>query len=211
MWLILGLLWSGASAEVPPPDYRTALLERIEHETDRLLENGEPEQALAHVHRFRTQVTDDPRLAYEEALVLRHLERPKRAAKLLNEAIEGDPELAAAWYDLGEIRLIQGKLDEAQAAFVQATVLTEFHPHGWAGPYRLAEIAAFRGEADDFERQLEEALRRGFSFQRTVSGDARWAEFMKNPELASILRRLTTVYGEESVLESWRSPAPTAP
>jgi len=211
MWLILGLLSGGAHAELPPPDYRASLLDRIEHETDRLLENGEPEQALAHIRSFRSHLTDDPRLAYEEALVLRHLERPNQSVKLLKVALEGNPKLAAAWYDLGEIRLVQGKLDDAEAAFVKASALTESHPHGWAGPYRLAEIAGFRGSAEAFEHQLEEALRRGFSFQRTVLGDSRWAGFMQNPKLASILRRLTTVYGEESVLKSWMSLPPDSP
>ena len=63
----------GPILSAPAPGDRAALLDRIEQETDRLLENGEPEQALAHIREFRAEVADDPRLAYEEALVLRHL------------------------------------------------------------------------------------------------------------------------------------------
>jgi tetratricopeptide (TPR) repeat protein len=205
------LLFSAALAELPAPDYRAALLDRIEHETDRLLENGEPEQALAHIQEFRAEVADDPRLAYEEALVLRHLDRTREAAKLLALVLEGEPTLAAAWYDLGEIHLSKNELDLAEKAFTQAAALTADHPQGWAGPYRLAEIAGFQGDPEAFAGHLQEALRRGFSFQRTVAGDPRWGQFLENPDLAAILRQLTTVYGEEEVLESWSLPKPENP
>ncbi len=209
MWGLV--LISAALAELPAPDYRASLLDRIEHETDRLLENGEPEQALAHIREFRAEVADDPRLAYEEALVLRHLDRTGEAAKLLVVVLNEDPTLAAAWYDLGEIHLSKNALKKAKEAFNQAAALTENHPQGWAGPYRLAEIAGFQEDSEAFAGHLQEALRRGFSFQRTVAGDPRWSQFLENPALAAILRQLTTVYGEEEVLESWSVPAPEIP
>jgi tetratricopeptide (TPR) repeat protein len=209
MWAVF--LFSSALAEVPAPDYRAALLDRIEQETDRLLENGEPEQALAHIREFRAEVADDPRLAYEEALVLRHLDRTREAEKLLTVVLHGDPSLAAAWYDLGEIHLSKNALEEAEKAFQQAATLTADHPQGWAGPYRLAEIAGFRGDPEAFAGHLQEALRRGFSFQRTVAADPRWGAFLKNPALAAVLRQLTTVVGEEEVLESWSITEPENP
>ncbi len=209
MWGLV--LVSAALAELPAPDYRAALLDRIEHETDRLLENGEPEQALAHIREFRAEVADDPRLAYEEALVLRHLDRTREAAKLLALVLQRDPSLAAAWYDLGEIHLSKNALKKAEEAFTQASSLTADHPQGWAGPYRLAEIAGFREDPEAFAGHLQEALRRGFSFQRTVAGDPRWGQFLENPALAAVLRQLTTVYGEEEVLESWSIPKPENP
>lgn len=209
MWGVL--LFSTALAELPAPDYRAALLDRVEHETDRLLENGEPEQALAHIREFRAEVADDPRLAYEEALVLRHLDRTREAEKLLTVVLQGDPTLAAAWYDLGEIHLSKNRLDKARDAFTQATVLTADHPQGWAGPYRLAEIAGFQEDPEAFEGHLQVALRRGFSFQRTVAGDPRWGAFLEIPALATILRQLMTVVGEEEVLESWSTPGSEIP
>jgi len=198
-WLVfMGTAHSGVDA----PDYRLELLDRVERETQRLLESGKPEQALEHIQTFRKQVTDEPRLAYEESLVLRHLGRAQDALELLEITLSQDKTLAAAWYDLGELQLIDDKLEAAKSSFQHAADLTVEHPQGWAGPYRLAEVAGFQNNPADFGQHLEEALRRGFSMARTIQGDPRWTGFMQQEELAMILIRLATVYGEESVLES---------
>ncbi|MEE2750065.1 MAG: hypothetical protein VX519_01435 [Myxococcota bacterium] len=191
-----------AHSAVPAPDYRLELLARVELETHRLLESGKPQQALEHIQTFRKQVTDEPRLAYEESLVLRHLGRTADATQLLETTLSLDRTLAAAWYDLGELQLMDDKLETAKTSFQQAADLTVEHPQGWAGPYRLAEVAGFQNNPAEFEQHLEEALRRGFSMSRTIQGDPRWAAFMQQEALAVILIRLATVYGEESVLES---------
>ena len=198
-WLMLmGTAHSGVDA----PDYRLELLDRVERETHRLLESGKPEQALEHIQTFRKEVTDEPRIAYEESLVLRHLGRTQEAFKLLETTLAKDNTLAAAWYDLGELQLMDDKLETAKSSFQHAADLTAEHPQGWAGPYRLAEVAGFQNNPADFEQHLEEALRRGFSMSRTIQGDPRWTGFMQQEALAMILIRLATVYGEESVLES---------
>ena len=207
-WL---MCMGGAHGAVPAPDYRAELLSRVELETHRLLESGQAELALTHIQTFRKEVTDEPRLAYEESLVLRHMGRSQEALKLLEYTLSEDDTQAAAWYDLGELQLIGDDLEAAKAAFQKATELTEDHPQGWAGPYRLAEVAGFQKDADSFEQHLEEALRRGFSMSRTIQGDARWIQFMQQEALARILLRLATVYGEEAVIESLFSPTQKNP
>ncbi len=191
-----------AHPAVPAPDYRIELLDRVELETHRLLASGKPEQALEHIQTFRKQVTDEPRLAYEESLVLRHLGRAHDALQMLKYTLSQDETLAAAWYDLGELQLMDDDLEAARSSFQHATELTADHPQGWAGPYRLAEVAGFQKNAASFEHHLEEAFRRGFSMSRTIQGDPRWAAFMQQEALAIIIVRLATVYGEESVIES---------
>ena len=204
--ILLFLLWGTVRADAEPPDYAESLAIAAENEADQLLADGRLEEALTLVQAFQASVLEDPRIAYEEALILRHLDRNEEATVLLLEITAKHPDMAAPWYDLGEIHLSKGQMAQARTAFQEATNLTEEHPLGWAGPYRLAEVAAFQEDAQGFEASLREALRRGFSFSRTVGGDPRWSRFLAHPELGPILRQLATVYGEEAVLETWSSP-----
>lgn len=204
--ILLCLLWGTARADAEPPDYAESLAIAAEAEADQLLADGRLEEALTLVRAFRASVLEHPRIAYEEALILRHMDRADEAADLLLEVTTEHPDMAAPWYDLGEIYLSRGRMAEARAAFQEATRRTEEHPLGWAGPYRLAEVAAFEEDPQAFEAALREALRRGFSFSRTVGGDPRWAGFLAHPALGPILRQIVTVYGEEAVLETWSSP-----
>ena len=130
---------------------------------------------------------------------------------LLKSTLQKDGSLAAAWYDLGELQLMKNALEPAKESFQRATVLTADHPQGWAGPYRLAEVAGFQKDAIAFEHHLEEAFRRGFSMSRTIRGDPRWAVFMQQEALAAVLVKLATLYGEEAVLDSLLAPTQENP
>ena len=198
------LFWAAALAELPPPDYREAVLDAVESQADALIADGALDAALELVSSFREQVTEDGRLAYEEGLVLRLMGRQDEARAALELAVELSPELGYGWYDLGEVLLSSGDLEAARAAFQRASDLTEDHPQGWAGPFRLADLAGRDRDAEAFERWLKEALRRGFSF-RVVEADPTWAGFLDTPELADVLRTLATVYGNEQVIEAWEA------
>ncbi len=198
------LLWAVALAELPAPDYREAVLASVEAQADALIADQALEPALELVRTFRDQVTDDGRLAYEEGLVLRLMGRQDEAFDALQASVALSPDLGHAWYDLGEVLLARGDTPQAHAAFTRASDLTAEHPRGWAGPFRLAELAGRSGDANDFERWLKEALHRGFSF-RVVEADPTWAAFLDTPDLAGVLRRLATVYGNEDVLRTWEA------
>jgi tetratricopeptide (TPR) repeat protein len=136
-------------------------------------------------------------------LLLRLLGQPELAETQLQDAVARDPELAHAWYDLGELLLAQGDQTQALAAFEKSAALTETHPNGWAGPMRLAELSGIAGDAQGFDAHLKEALRRGFAF-RTVAYDPRWSAFLADPELGAVMARLMSVYGESELLEGWQ-------
>lgn len=135
--------------------------------------------------------------------MLRLLGQPELAETQLQDAVARDPELAHAWYDLGELLLAQGDQTQALAAFEKSAALTETHPNGWAGPMRLAELSGIAGDAQGFDAHLKEALRRGFAF-RTVAYDPRWSAFLADPELGAVMARLMSVYGESELLEGWQ-------
>ena len=202
--LLLAVLAGPAAAELPPPDYRAALVAAAEAEADALIGAGRLDEADRFVERFREGVTDDARLIYEAGLIRRLAGDPQGALGLLERAVERDPSLAYAWYDLGEVRLQGGDLAGAREAFERASAMSERHPKGWAGPFRLAELAGREGDAIGFERWLKEALRRGFSF-RTVLQDPTWRGFLGQPELGDVLRRMATVYGSEEVIDAWEA------
>jgi len=204
MLLALLVSLSAAQAELPAPDYREVLVAAAESEADALIAAGELEAALALVERFRAEVADHPRLVYEEGLVRRLSGDSDAALELLEASVASDPTLAHAWYDLGEVRLQRGDEGGAAEAFERASEMSEQHPQGWAGPFRLAELAGRRGDAAGFERWLKEALRRGFTF-RVVVQDPTWKGFLSTPGLSEILRRMATVYGNEEVIRTWES------
>jgi tetratricopeptide (TPR) repeat protein len=190
-------------AELPPPDYRDQVLAQVEAEADRLLAEGRAAQALELVQTFRDQVEDDPRLVYEEGLALRLLGRTSEAEQALRLSVQQDPSLFYAWYDLGELELARGDLDAAERAFQHASEGSKDHPNGWAGPFRLAELAGRRGDPVAFDEHLREAVHRGFRFA-TVTPDPTWTGFLRDPALGEVLRRHLVVYGEEHLLEHWQ-------
>jgi len=194
-----------ARAELPPPDYRDAVLSAAEARVDALIQAGRLDEAMEYVERFREEIADDPRMVYEVGLIYRYRQDNPRALRYLRRAVEEAPHLGYAWYDLGEVLLLtDGADEEARAAFIKASEMTEDHRFGWAAPFRLAELAGRRGDAEAFERWLREALRRGFSF-RTVAAVPDWRGFLAQPELAEVLERLMTVYGNEDVLDAWKA------
>lgn len=191
-----------AWAELPPPDYRDALLASVEAEADLRISEGDLAGAKDLVERFQARVADDARLVYELGLIARLEGDTAHAERLLREALALDADLGFAWYDLGELLLLSGDLDEADEAFSRAAALTADHPNGWAGPFRRAELAGRRGDAKAFDAHLKTAVSRGFQF-KTVVGDPTWTGFFRDESLGEVLRRLVVVYGEEHVLETW--------
>jgi tetratricopeptide (TPR) repeat protein len=198
MLLLLGAL--------PPPDYEASLLEAAEARTDYLLSKNRTERAARYIENFRQHIADDARLTYEHGLTLRLIGEFEQALVLLQSAIAQDPTLAQAWYDLGEVQLLLGQKIEALLSFERAAGLSEKHPNGWAAPFRLAELAGTNGEIAAFESWLEKAIRRGFSFESTVRGNATWGAFLQDEALGDIMRRLITVYENEALLEDWQAP-----
>ena len=191
-------------AIIPAPDYRGSLIDRVIEETERSIAAGNALNALHRLEAFRREVADSPKLMYETGLIHRLLGNNGRAEPLLVEATSGDPNLAAAWYDLGEIYLIQRELSDAMVAFSNASDLTEEHPSGWAGPYRMAEVAGLQNDAVIFEQSLEQAIDRGFPLSDVIAGDENWGSFFEDRDLGDVLMRVISVYGFPSVLESWQ-------
>jgi tetratricopeptide (TPR) repeat protein len=191
-------------AIMPAPSYRDSLIDRVIGEAEQRIAAGDAVSALNRLEAFRYEVTDSSRLMYETGLVHRILGNNNSSEPLFIAATVGDPTLAAAWYDLGEIYLIGGKLEDAMVVFSNAANLTEEHPNGWAGPYRMAEVAGLLGDVVRFEQSLEQAIDRGFPLSDVIAGDENWGSFFEDRNLEDVMMRIISVYGFSSVLDSWQ-------
>ena len=200
------LLLASAIADLPPPDYGRQLVAEAAARLEDLNDQGRYADAVQLGDEFQEQVIAAADLEYEIAYAWNALGERERARRHFRRAVDLDPEHAASWYDLGELFLIDGSLDEAERAFEHAA---RTRPDHWAGPFRLAEIAARRGQPERFEAQLRQALSTGFSF-RVVVGDANWAGYYREPALRDVIRRLVTVYSDERLLDAFelREPRP---
>lgn len=215
--IALLLLVTLAQAEMPVPDYDRALARGKWLEVNRRIEesctfdtfqqmfvcNEGVDDAIARARAFQDQIMEDASIEYLVGLAHKYKGDDKQAKRSYHTALERDPELTEAWYDLGEIQLSEKDLDGAEASFSKVATLIPDGDKGWLGPWRLAEVAAHRQDPLTFERHMREALRRGFSFQM-IEGLPNWKTFYADPLLRDSIEKLVTVYGTPSVIDSLR-------
>jgi tetratricopeptide (TPR) repeat protein len=208
---VILLLLQGARGEMPLPSFPDELARQRWIEVDGILTEGcatdqfpvkcgqgIPDRAIAHADAFQKAIREDAGLEYLAGLACRYAGREDEAIRRYRHAIQLDPKRAEAWYDLGEIYQIRADLPAAREAFEQVSTLRSTGDLAWIGPWRLAEVGAMAHDPDAFERDLKEALRRGFSF-RHVAGQPHWKAFYQDPALRDTLDKMLTVYAEPDV------------
>ena len=191
-------------ADRPPPSYADVLVREAAARLEASNAQGGYADSVEWGEDFQKHVLQAADVEYEIAFAWNALGESGRARRHYRRAVVLEPDHAAAWYDLGELLLVQGDLDDAELAFERAA---ELRPDHWAGPFRLAEIAARHGQAERFEEQLRRALSAGFSF-RVVVGDANWLGYYREPALRDVIRRLVTVYSDERLLQAFEQESP---
>lgn len=187
-----------AGASRDPVPYRQDLARRVAASAEALNLRGKHQEAidLCREHGRRLGVAAD--VAYEEGLAWNALGEKGKARKAYGAAIEADPRHAAARYDRAELLIEAGELDAAEEDLLVAAEERSDH---WAAFFRLAELAARRGDADGFERFMMEAVRNGWDL-RSVVTDPDWKGFARDPELGAVLKRVATVYYDVAVYEA---------
>lgn len=221
-----------AAAERPLPDYREHVqvdlwLEvnaRIE-EARLLLADIDPERdptragpterearaklrsAVDRALELEREVVASSGLAYLRGLAWRLLDRPAEAEAAWLTSVERDEQAWDAWYDLGELRLSQGRFADAQPCFQRVTDGLVHGPDAWRAPLRLAETAAHQGDAPLFESALREALRRGWDL-RQLPALPHWRPFLDDPALRDALTKLITVYGDPDLIRQLEAADP---
>lgn len=203
-----------AHAEIPLPSFRKELARQRWAEVDDILTEGcttdsfpvrclqgVPERAITSADRWQQALGPDAGLQYLAGLAARYAGREDEAILRYRDAVKIDPERAEAWYDLGEIYQSRGDLAEARKAFGRTAQLRTEGELAWVGPWRLAEVGALEHDPVAFERDLKEALRRGFTL-RTIAGQPNWKTFYADPALRDTLDKLLTVYGDDDIRRS---------
>lgn len=216
MWLF----WLTARAEVPLPSYEQELVRLRWAQVDALLRAecttdtfpvrctpGATDRAIALVDTFARTVLQDAGLEYLAGLALRYDGQDAKAAARFETSVALDPQRADAWYDLGEVRLAQGRTDDARRAFTEVSRLRPRGEFAWLGPWRLAEVAATDHDPAAMEQHLQTALRLGFSFQH-ITGLENWRRFYADPALHDTLDKMLTVYASPEVRNSLDGSAP---
>jgi tetratricopeptide (TPR) repeat protein len=196
-----------AAAEVPPPDYRDALMEAAAAQVAVLAKDEGLDAARDFAKKWERTVGEDARVAYEVGLAARLSGEQGLARDELDRALKLDPALVTARYDRGEMLLSAGDLEGAAEDF-RAVVAAR--PEHWAGHFRLADLAARNKDVRAFEAHLLDALRNGFAV-RDVARDPRWHGYLADAELGPVLRRLVIVYQDESVLDALEAPMEATP
>ena len=201
------LLLLGASALGPaalaarePGDYRQELFDAAASQAEALNAEGRLDEAIAFGARFQDRVAPAAVVAYEVAFAYNTKGELDKALDHYGRALELDPQLATALYDRGEIYLSRDQDALARADFEAAAEVRGDH---WAVHFRLAELAARRGDSDAFEDHLLDAVKNGFDF-RTIVRDPSWQQWSRDPALGTVIGRLVTVYSDEGLLKIMR-------
>lgn len=206
LWLALvlttGVLCHTSKAAIPPSDYRLEVVADQAQILETLNAQGSFRQAIEQGRLFQRSVSSGALVSYELAFAYRALGELRLAEEALKEAVSLDPSLSFAWYDLGELALLDGDRAGAERAFAEAARL---RPDHWAGFFRLAELAAESSDADRFDALLTKAIVNGFDL-RSVTQDPRWRAWYKDPLLGQILRRFLVVYWRSDVLNAFEAP-----
>ncbi len=147
---------------------------------------------------FASHVVNDGRIHYLMGLAQRHRGELQAAERSFRASTELAPTRVEAWFDLGELLSRRRDWEGAREAFTQVVSLLPEGKRAWPGWFQLAQVAGHRGDAEELDRALREALRHGFTFQ-IVMGNEGWAAFVADPVLRPGLERLIRVYADPEV------------
>ena len=145
--LLLGLQTSLAARL--PTDYREALFLRAATELEALNAIGRFDEAAERGKRFAV-LPHHQSQPYEVAFAYNRMAKLGDATRWYDRAIEADPTNAAACYDRGELRLVDGDVDGAAEDFAAAAAQ---RPDHWVVHFRLAQVAGRRGQPDEMLRR----------------------------------------------------------
>lgn len=198
MLLLALALMLPAQAVRPPTDFREVVHRSAAAELEALNARGDFAAVREHGQRFLDRVEPSARVLYEMAYAANRQGERRAALGLYDRAIEQDDELAVAFYDRGELHLLEDDVAAARADFEAAARL---RPDHWAVHFRLAHLAGRQGDPEAFDAHLMAALRHGFDF-RTVVQDPDWRRWAAHPELGRVLRRLIVVYSDEALYDA---------
>jgi tetratricopeptide (TPR) repeat protein len=204
----LGLqAWFEVNAKIDKASSLLATVDAQGANGDTLAEaNGLLHEAIGHAAAYQQNVAESSGLAYLQGLAWRLLKDDRKAQAAYRKSIALDPQAADAWHDLGEILIARADWRAADEAFGHVTEILDTGPQAWRGPLRQAEIAAHERDVERFEKQMREALRRGYRMQ-WIRDEPQWHVFFHDPALHDTVEGFVRFYGSrELALELQANP-----
>lgn len=193
-----------ARAEQPPTDYRQELHQGAAAQVNALAGRNQIDDALDFGKRFNRRIEPAADVFYELGLIYNLKGQEEFALQQYDQALEINPDLAAARYDRGELLL---KMDQIEQATADLEAAARLAPEHWVVHFRLAELAGQRNDPPAMERHLVDAIRHGFAL-RTLLRDQTWRGWIDHPELGPVITRMIIVYGDDALLMEMRAPTP---
>ena len=194
---------AAATAAPPLPDYRDTLGGRLSAPLAQLNEAGQYRDAIKLAGRLGRAVGRMAAISYEAGYAHNQLGEFDVALRHYDAALKRDPDMVAARYDRGELRLLRNDLEEAADDFLDVVRLKPAH---WGGHFRLAHIAGLTQDPVLFERHLMAAIRHGFDLEKVI-GDPDWGRFVAHSDLRPVLRKVVVLYGNPR-LNAWVGDRP---
>ncbi len=181
----------------PPPDYREEKVGAALEELDALSAEGRLEELIELGLAFEAAFEPTSDVAYELGLAANRLGKRDEAFFHYRRAIELEPGHAAARYDRGELWLLEDDLGAAEEDF---GVAATHRPDHWAAHFRLAHVAAAKGDTTSMEMYLDRAIATGLNFQ-LMEADPEWREWARDPDRGLVIKRVILRYSNE---ETWK-------
>ncbi len=117
-----------------------------------MAERGEKVAAVRYLESLLPNGGDEPSLHYTLGLAYEETERPEDALRAYRKAIQLEPDMVAAYINLGSLLLAQGKIEEAIRSFQKAV---EINPLEVAAHYNLAVVYDKQGGRDKAQHELQ--------------------------------------------------------
>ncbi len=130
---------------------------------ERYLIEGESRLALEQLRTVDRVAPHNPRLHFNLGLAYTALEEWENAAGSFKQALKIRPDYGEAWNNLGQVRMAQGRPDQARQAYKQALAQKEYMTPEFAA-YNLASLYYGQEELEEALKYAQESFRKNRRF-----------------------------------------------
>ena len=102
----------------------------------------------------------------------------------------------AFWTNRSEILLALGRYDDAEKDLRVAEKNVKKH---WVIHLRLAEVAGYKKNKKDLDKELRKAIQLGFNIEQISKLGKHWSQWARDKNLERTIRQIISQYGNEEI------------